>query len=362
MMLLLAACQPQPRAGTVLPERSDAPPDELGWAPPWHTYTVPEDLDRLYALAYAVRTVLDEAEAPERDRVLAPYWGFGPTPLLCASSGTPAAPTANTAWQQEEIYLVPLLAALEEQWKSDQTAVAALFAGPDVIARASRRIRKPASKITLVDLRRRLRRADRAKLDLADEVLRRANIFAMAWPVERSFRVTSRFGMRVHPVTGREVEHLGVDVATPEGTQVRAAAAGVVRRVRKSGGNGLWIEVEHGGGVRTQYLHLSAFLVKRGQKVAAGDVIGLSGATGRVTGPHLHYQVVHEDEHLDPLALRIARELASQPLVRSSTGRDPRTALVVDEFLDRALGAEPVVRDALTEGAGVTLVGVEARR
>jgi len=122
------------------------------------------------------------------------------------------------------------------------------------------------------------------------------------WPLPPTFRtVTSRFGPRVHPVTGVPSFHYGVDIEAPEGTPVYAALAGVVEAVRVDGALGLYVSVVSTGGVRTVYGHLSAADVSPGAQVAAGQTIGRSGNTGWSTGPHLHFQVEVNGTACDPL-------------------------------------------------------------
>lgn len=100
--------------------------------------------------------------------------------------------------------------------------------------------------------------------------------------------VTSPYGMRVHPITGVRKLHDGTDFAAPCGTPVRAAAAGVVRRVPTDGAYGKRVVIEHAGGLTTAYAHLSSRSVSRGDRVSVGEVIGRAGNTGLSTGCHLH--------------------------------------------------------------------------
>jgi len=109
------------------------------------------------------------------------------------------------------------------------------------------------------------------------------------WPVEG--RLMSAFGGRTDPFSGEGAIHTGVDLEAPMGTPVRVAGDGVVVRADWEGGYGRLIIVDHGNGVQTYYGHLSRFDVLPGQEVRRGDVIGRSGASGRVTSPHLHYEV-----------------------------------------------------------------------
>jgi len=109
------------------------------------------------------------------------------------------------------------------------------------------------------------------------------------WPVPAP--VTSGFGMRVHPLTGVTRLHAGLDLGAPAGTPIRAAAGGAVVFAGVMGGYGNTVDVGHADGTTTRYAHQSRILVRSGQQVAAGQVIGLVGSTGASTGPHLHFEV-----------------------------------------------------------------------
>ncbi len=114
-------------------------------------------------------------------------------------------------------------------------------------------------------------------------------------------RFTDGYGYRKDPFTGKRRFHYGADFAAPRGTPVYATADGKVVKVKKMGGFGKTIEVDHGYGYRTVYGHLHDYKVKRGQSVKRGDIIGLVGSTGRSTGPHLHYEVQVEKRAVNPL-------------------------------------------------------------
>jgi len=113
--------------------------------------------------------------------------------------------------------------------------------------------------------------------------------------------LSSRFGRRMDPFTGRLARHLGVDFCARTGTPVMATADGIVTMAKKNGSFGLVIEVNHGNGFKTRYAHLSKMLVRRGQRVKRGEIIGLVGNTGRSTGSHLHYEVIFRRVHRNPL-------------------------------------------------------------
>jgi murein DD-endopeptidase MepM/ murein hydrolase activator NlpD len=114
--------------------------------------------------------------------------------------------------------------------------------------------------------------------------------------------VTSEFGMRQDPMRQRRrhERHPGIDLEAHSGTPVVASGAGIVVRAGHEGGYGRMVVIDHGGGVETRYAHLSRIVVRRGQAVHAGDLVGKSGATGRVTGPHLHYEVRVDGAPIDP--------------------------------------------------------------
>ncbi len=119
------------------------------------------------------------------------------------------------------------------------------------------------------------------------------------WPVPGF--LASRFGWRKDPVYGGGEFHKGLDLAAPYRTKIKAPADGVVVFVGRKGGYGNAVELSHGNGLNTRYGHMYRPLVKAGQKVKRGDVIGLVGSTGKATGPHLHYEVWRNGKAVNPL-------------------------------------------------------------
>jgi murein DD-endopeptidase MepM/ murein hydrolase activator NlpD len=109
-------------------------------------------------------------------------------------------------------------------------------------------------------------------------------------PVE-GVRLSSDYGMRIHPVSGGRRAHKGVDLSAPVGTPIYATADGTVSRADWFSSYGLYVAIEHGGDIQTRYGHMSRLNVAAGQQVRKGEVIGYVGSTGRSTGPHLHYEV-----------------------------------------------------------------------
>jgi len=119
------------------------------------------------------------------------------------------------------------------------------------------------------------------------------------WPVEAP--ITSPYGLRFRGVVPGI--HRGVDLAAPDGTPVRAMAAGSVRFAGAQRGYGNVVWLDHGGSVLTVYAHLSEIHVETGAAVRGGDVIGLSGSTGDAAGPHLHFEVWRWGRESDPVPL-----------------------------------------------------------
>ncbi|HTT65454.1 MAG TPA: M23 family metallopeptidase [Bryobacteraceae bacterium] len=115
------------------------------------------------------------------------------------------------------------------------------------------------------------------------------NVQPSIWPVEG--RLMGGFGERTDPFSGEGAMHTGVDISAPTGTPVRATADGIVKFAGWFSGYGQLVVINHGGGFETYYAHLSRFAVVEGQDVRRGEQIGAVGSTGRVTAPHLHYEV-----------------------------------------------------------------------
>ena len=120
------------------------------------------------------------------------------------------------------------------------------------------------------------------------------------WPVKGP--VSSKFGPRISRFTGKKAFHAGVDIVAPKGEEVRAPAKGKVVVTSYDSKMGNYVRINHRHGIETTYGHLSKILVRYGQEVKRGDLLGRVGSTGRFsTGPHLHYQVAVNDKVVDPL-------------------------------------------------------------
>ncbi|HHU89975.1 MAG TPA: peptidoglycan DD-metalloendopeptidase family protein [Clostridiaceae bacterium] len=126
----------------------------------------------------------------------------------------------------------------------------------------------------------------------------------MQWPLPGYYKISSYFGMRMHPILKYNKMHGGIDIGAPSGTPIHAAASGkVICAAWRSGGSGNTVIIDHGGGITTLYFHIrnGGILVKEGQVVTAGDVIAKVGSTGLSTGPHLHFEVRKNGVRQDPL-------------------------------------------------------------
>ena len=121
------------------------------------------------------------------------------------------------------------------------------------------------------------------------------------WPVNAPDAwISSGFGYRQDPITGKRAFHDGIDLVAPVKSPVMATADGVVTFAAWDGGLGWVVTLDHGYGYKTRYGHNHKLLVKKGDKVRRGDVIALEGSTGRTTGPHAHYEVIRNGKNVNP--------------------------------------------------------------
>ncbi len=137
-------------------------------------------------------------------------------------------------------------------------------------------------------------------LERLKEAKRAIDLAPIFMPLSGSYRLSSRYGKRSDPINGRRAFHSGNDYAAPYGSDVRSAGDGVVIFAGLKGGYGKAVEIKHKNGIITRYAHMSAYLVRKGQNVRAGDLIGKVGSSGRSTGAHLHFEVRSTDKALDP--------------------------------------------------------------
>tara|TARA_B100000945_G_scaffold75637_1_gene58259 strand:- start:576 stop:3008 length:2433 start_codon:yes stop_codon:yes gene_type:complete len=124
-------------------------------------------------------------------------------------------------------------------------------------------------------------------------------------------RISSVFGNRKHPILGYTKMHKGVDFAAPRNTPVFAAGDGIIEYAKRNGGYGKFIRIRHNSEYKTAYAHLDRYAknIREGTRVKQGDIIGYVGSTGRSTGPHLHYEIIFRNKQVNPLKVRMPKEL-----------------------------------------------------
>lgn len=121
-----------------------------------------------------------------------------------------------------------------------------------------------------------------------------------SWPVATGY-LSSTFGVRKDPFTGRLRRHRGIDLAGKRGSDIMSIASGEVIFSGRKGGYGRIVEIKHANGLVSRYAHLEASLVQEGQVVAIGEKIAKLGSSGRSTGPHLHLEILENNKNIDPL-------------------------------------------------------------
>ena len=170
---------------------------------------------------------------------------------------------------------------------------------------------KPIYRVTFAD----------KTVDYFDASGRSARRALLRTPVAAA-RVTSSFGMRMHPLLGYSKMHQGVDFGAPPGTPIFAAGSGVVEEIGFKGGYGRYIRLRHPGSYETAYGHMSRFNshLYRGARVNQGEVIGYVGSSGRSTGPHLHYEVHVNGRQVNPLSIKtpVGRVLEGAQLAQNN--------------------------------------------
>jgi murein DD-endopeptidase MepM/ murein hydrolase activator NlpD len=142
-------------------------------------------------------------------------------------------------------------------------------------------------------------------VDFLDESGRSARKDLLRTPIDGA-RLSSRFGYRRHPILGYSRMHRGIDFAAGTGTPIVAAGDGRIVEIGRQSGYGKYVRIDHRSGYSTTYAHMSRFGrgLKQGSSVQQGQVIGYVGSTGLTTGPHLHYEVIRDGNHIDPATVR----------------------------------------------------------
>src|SRR5690606_17758381 len=149
--------------------------------------------------------------------------------------------------------------------------------------------------------------------------------FLMRTPVNGA-RLSSRFGMRRHPIQGYNRLHKGTDFAAPRGTPIYAAGDGVIDKLYRSPSYGNYIRIRHNGTWQTAYAHMNGFAsgMREGRRVQQGEIIGYVGSTGNSTGPHLHYEVLRNGQQVDSMSVNVptGKELEGDELARFAAAMD----------------------------------------
>lgn len=192
---------------------------------------------------------------------------------------------------------------LQQNIKAVNGTLATLGLSQDTLLRNANKYTNPlvGSAFTPIEFDKEL---DEKYQKLADGLerwngLRRLNeILPIGKPVDS--RITSNYGTRKDPFTGKSKQHRGIDFAGKIGTELMAVAPGRVVSAGERVGYGTTVEIDHGLGFTTLYAHLSQILVSRGDWVRPGTIIGLAGSSGRSTGPHLHYEIRYKGAPFDP--------------------------------------------------------------
>jgi len=167
------------------------------------------------------------------------------------------------------------------------------------------------------------------KIFYYDENGQSINKALLKTPVQGA-RLSSYFGRRRHPILGYTTVHRGVDFAAPPGTPVFAAGDGFIVRREDWGGYGNYIQIRHKNGFSTAYAHLKKFNKnkKLGSKVKQGNVIGYVGSTGQSTGPHLHYEILKNGKHINPMQIRM-------PASKKLSGKDLNAFKISKNAIER---------------------------
>jgi murein DD-endopeptidase MepM/ murein hydrolase activator NlpD len=169
------------------------------------------------------------------------------------------------------------------------------------------------------------------QVDYVDESGKSASKALLKTPVSGS-KITSRFGMRIHPLLGYTKMHTGLDFGVPYGSPIRSAGAGTVEIAGRHGAYGVTVEITHNKKFETLYAHMSKLAagIHEGSKVNQGQIIGYVGATGRATGPHLHYEVRVGGHPINPLNVKATggRQLAGKEMQKFKSYKQKLLAMM----------------------------------
>lgn len=153
-------------------------------------------------------------------------------------------------------------------------------------------------------------------------------------------RLSSSYGSRRHPILGYRKMHSGVDFAAPRGTPILAAGSGVIERANRYGSFGNYVRIRHSDGYQTAYAHMKGFArgIRAGSRVSQDQVIGYVGTTGRSTGPHLHYEVIHNGKKINPRRLS---QLSGKPLSSSQMAEFKSRRADIETLRNNSTVVEP---------------------
>jgi murein DD-endopeptidase MepM/ murein hydrolase activator NlpD len=153
-------------------------------------------------------------------------------------------------------------------------------------------------------------RTDDGTVDYYDPDGETGKRFLTRRPVQGGGRLSSRFGMRVHPIFKSRRMHAGIDLASPKGTPIYASGDGIVEKAQRVSGYGLYVELQHVNNYETGYGHMSRIAdgIKPGVRVRQGQIIGYVGSTGNSTGNHLHFEIKVNGRVVDPLSVKLPRD------------------------------------------------------
>lgn len=189
--------------------------------------------------------------------------------------------------------------------------------------------------------------------DYFDEEGRSMRKFLMKTPIDGA-RISSGFGNRRHPILGYNRLHAGTDFAAPSGTPIYAAGNGTIEMAQRNGSFGNYVRIRHANGYQTAYAHMRGYGrgIRRGVRVRQGQVIGYVGTTGRSTGPHLHYEVIHNGNKVNPQRIRVptGRTLDGAELATFQEARAGISSMMAEaENLTRLAQAATLGDDGSTE-------------
>jgi murein DD-endopeptidase MepM/ murein hydrolase activator NlpD len=202
-----------------------------------------------------------------------------------------------------------LIAWLDDHWDGDpETALERAAIGDALRERAVERATAAGVEDPerFANHRRFLpQQAEKDAARVVDAVMGLATVFDLRWPVDLAVRISSPFGYRVHPTLKTKKFHNGVDLPVPIGTPLHAVQSGTVVKVHENDVSGKYVILQHPGGIKSAYCHMSELMDKQaGDPVSKGEIIGKSGNTGRSTGPHLHFVLRLNNKAIDPAPYR----------------------------------------------------------